>query len=53
VQDYVSENGGIFQIQDAMTMKFKAKYGKQEKNITFRCEITRELYYDVTRGGKA
>ena len=48
----MTENGGIFQLQDAMTTKFKAKYGKQEKYITFRSDVTKELYYDVTRGGK-
>lgn len=40
-------------MQDAMTTKFKAKYGKQEKHVTFRSDVTKELFYDVTRGDKA
>ena len=29
---------------------FKNKYGEQEKHVSFRSAVTKELYFDVTRG---
>ena len=47
------KNGGIFQL-NAMKTEFRTKYGQQEgeKTVSFRSEVTKELYFDLARNEK-
>ena len=49
IKDHLNKTGGVLEIPSALAMKFKSRY---EKSSSERTELTKELFYDVTREGQ-